>query len=109
MKSTIIAAALAVAGTWMTITSRLLLENAAYPLATASLCCVVAALSRPGSRWGWVALGFAALAAWSRLQLVVLVPIITIAALADSARFGRAWRARTARVGTALTTSSSFA
>lgn len=90
----LLAAALAVAGTWMTITSRLLLENAAYPLTTASLCCLVAALSRPGSRWGWVALAFAALAAWSRLQLVVLVPIITIAALADSARFGHAWRDR---------------
>ena len=66
------AAALTVGGTWMIVTSSLLLENAAYPLATAALMCTIAAIGAPGSRAGWWAIGFAVLAAAARLQLAAL-------------------------------------
>ena len=86
------ATALALAGTWMTSTGLLLTENLALPLATASLAAMVAALQRPGSRWPWVALGLAAAATFTRLQLVVLVPILLLALLADVVRQPRGER-----------------
>ena len=69
-------AGLSVAGTWMTTAALVLTENLALPLATGSLAATVMALRRPQSRWGWVAIGLAALAAWARFQLLLLVPEI---------------------------------
>jgi hypothetical protein len=43
---------------------------------------------------GWIALGFALLAAASRMQMAILVPIIAVALLADVASQGRGWRER---------------
>ncbi len=88
------AAALTVGGTWMVVTSALLLENAAYPLATAALTCTVSAIARPRSRSGWYAVMFAVLAAAARLQLAALVPLIAVALLIDVARARSGWRAR---------------
>lgn len=89
------AAALAVGGSWMTHAAAVLTENAALPATVASLMALVFALMQPGSRWGWGALAFAGLAAWARLQLGVLVPVIFISLLAAAAFEGpNAWRVR---------------
>jgi len=85
---------LAVAGSWMTSSSQMIMENLALPLAAASLASLVAALARPGSRWIWIALAFALLATWSRAQLAVLFPIALAALVVDVALQGRAWRER---------------
>lgn len=84
----LIPALLAVAGTWMLSSANLLTEDLAFPLATASLMATVAILRRPGGRMPWIALGFALLATWARLQLVVLLPAIFVACLLDVARAG---------------------
>lgn len=88
------AAALTLAGTWMLGSAGVLTESLALPLATASLAYTVSALRRPGSRASWLALVFALLATWSRLQLVVLIPVVIAAHAADVARAGSAWRSR---------------
>lgn len=91
----LIPAALMVAGSWMTSSGQLIMENLALPLATASLAALVTALVRPGSRWLWISFLFALLAAWSRAQMAMLVPIIFIALLVDIAAAGRSgWKAR---------------
>lgn len=90
----LVPAALAVAGSWMTSSSQMIMENLALPLAAASLAALVAALARPGSRWIWIALVFALLATWSRAQLAVLFPIALAAVIVDVALQGRGWRER---------------
>ena len=72
-------AVLVLAGSWMTSAALILTENLALPLTTASLAAMVGALRTPGSRWGWLALGLAALATWSRMQCVVLIPTLFMA------------------------------
>ncbi|WP_324337976.1 hypothetical protein [Baekduia sp.] len=87
--------ALALAGTWMATAQSLLTESVALPLATACLASTAQALRRPGaSRLVWLALAFALLGAWARMQLVVLVPIVVLALTADVVRAGAGWRAR---------------
>jgi hypothetical protein len=88
------AVALTLAGTWMLAAGGVLTENLALPLATASLAYTVSALRSPGTRASWLALAFAVLATWSRLQLVVLIPVVIAAHAADVARAGAAWRDR---------------
>lgn len=90
----LLAAGLSLAGTWMTASSMLLTENAALPLATAALCACVMALREPGSRWIWWALGFALLAAFARIQVIVLVPAILAALGVDVLRHRPEWRER---------------
>ncbi len=81
----LIPAVLIVAGSWMTQSGQMITENLALPLATAALAALVVAVVRPGSRWGWIALGFAALATWSRMQLAVLIPVIFLVLAVDAA------------------------
>jgi hypothetical protein len=88
------AAALTLAGSWMLAAGGVLTENLALPLATAALAYAVSALRNPGSRASWLALAFAVLATWSRMQLVVLIPVVIAAHAADAARAGADWRAR---------------
>ena len=91
----LIPAVIMVAGSWMTSSGQLIMENLALPLATASLAALVTALVKPGSRWLWVSFAFALLAAWSRAQLAVLIPIILLALIVDIAAQGRSgWRER---------------
>lgn len=85
---------LVLAGSWMTSAGQMIMENLAFPLAAASLAALVTALTRPGSRWLWIAFGFALLATWARFQLAVLVPIILLALIVDVSLQGHAWRAR---------------
>jgi hypothetical protein len=93
----LVPALLSVAGAWMTVTSFVVSENLAYPLATAALACTVMAVRDPRPRWlGWTML-FALLAALTRTQLLVL-PVILLAALVlDVARQPRG--RRRARIG----------
>jgi hypothetical protein len=86
--------ALSLAGSWMGETGSLLNESLALPCAIASLALTIDAVRRSSTRNLWLALAFALLAAWSRLQLVVLVPCILVALAADIARYGSAWRSR---------------
>ena len=92
----LVAAVLTLAGSWMLAAGGVLTENLALPLATASLAYTVSALRKPGSRASWLALAFAVLATWSRLQLVVLIPVVVAAHAADVLRAGSQWRARLA-------------
>ncbi len=87
----LIPAALVVAGSWMTHSGQLIMENLALPLSAAALAALVVAVTKPGSRWSWFALGFAVLATWSRMQLAVLIPIIFVVLLIDVAQHGREW------------------
>jgi hypothetical protein len=89
--------ALSLSGTWMAGSGSLMTESVGLPLATASLAVTVQALRRPSSRLPWLALLLALLAAWARIQLVVLVPAIFAALLLDVARSGRHWRSRVRR------------
>ena len=93
----LLCAALSVGGIWMTASGYLLTEVLAIPLAIASLAASVAALHTPGRRSGWLALGFAVLATWARIQLGILFPIIAMAFLADSVRAGGQRSARLRR------------
>jgi hypothetical protein len=91
----LLAVALSLAGTWMVTPQGVMTEGAGLPLATACLVCVVQALRHPSSRrWAWLALCFALVAAWARMQLIVLAPIVVLALVADVARAGAGWRAR---------------
>src|SRR3954462_3061270 len=76
----LIPALLSVAGAWMVVTSYLVSENLAYPLATASLACTVMAVRDTRMRWFGAGLGFAALAALTRTQMLCL-PVILLLAL----------------------------
>ena len=57
----------------------------------------VAALRRPGSRLWILALAFALLASWARIQLAVLLPALAVAFALDVARAPAAQRAARAR------------
>lgn len=89
-------AVLIVSGSWMLSAAGVLTENAALPFGAASLAATVAAISRPGSRWAWAALGFALLATLARIQLAILFPIIVVAVAGDCARYWGEWRTRLA-------------
>ncbi|HET6507746.1 MAG TPA: hypothetical protein VFG42_13225 [Baekduia sp.] len=93
----LLCAALSLLGTWMVTSAETVTEVLAFPLSTASLCCAAMALRRPGSRLGWLALGFLALATWARLQTAVLAPALVVALLIDVVR-ARGPEARAARV-----------
>lgn len=88
------AAALSIAGTWMLSSALILSENLALPATTASLAATVMVLRRPGSSWGWWALGFAIVAALARTQLVVMLAVLPLALMADCARAAPDWRGR---------------
>jgi hypothetical protein len=90
----IVAPILCLGGTWMLSSAFLMTENIGVPLATAALLSAATAMRRPGSRWPWIALAFALLSAWARMQLIVLVPIIYVVFAVDVARVGRGWRER---------------
>lgn len=82
----LVPALLSVAGAWMAVTSFVVSENLAYPLATAALACTVMAVRDPRSRWlGWTML-FSLLAALTRTQLLALPVILLVALLLDIAR-----------------------
>ena len=85
-RAALLVATLALAGTWMVTSALVLTENLALPLATGCLAATVTAIRRPGSHWGFVALALAALAAWARFQLVLLLPVIVLALVIDVAR-----------------------
>ena len=82
----LIAATLTLAGSWMTLSGLVLSENVGLPLATAALCATVMALRRPGTRWIWIAFGFAAAAAATRVILFVLPGVILGALILDVLR-----------------------
>jgi len=92
----LVPALLVVSGSWMLTAAGLLTENASLPLTAASLAATAVALSRPGSRWAFAAVGFALLAAFARAQLAVLFPVILLAVALDCARYWRGWRERLA-------------
>jgi hypothetical protein len=96
------AAALSLSGTWMVSSAGILTENLALPLSTACLCSTVALLRTGRTRWLAVAIGFAALAAFARLEMVVLGPIILGAALVNMARLRGDWHARVTSARPAL-------
>jgi hypothetical protein len=82
----LVPATLAIAGTSMLISAMTITEVLALPLSTAALCCTAMALQRPGSRIGYAAILFAGLAAWARIQLVVLMPVVLLALALDVLR-----------------------
>lgn len=82
----VVPALLSIAGTWMVVSALTLTEVLAFPLATAMLCCTVAALRAPGSRIWCAALLFALLAASARLQLIALLPVLPLAVVLDVLR-----------------------
>jgi hypothetical protein len=92
----IVAPVLCLAGTWMVSAGFLVTENIAVPLATCALLAAATAMRRPDSRWPWVALALAFLAAWARIQLIVLVPVVFVAFVVDIARSRSAWHERLA-------------
>jgi hypothetical protein len=87
-------AVLSVAGTWMLSGAETATEVLAFPLTTAALCAAVAALRRPGTRLGWLALGLLLLATWARIQVAVLIPALLLAFLLDALRDPAQRRAR---------------
>jgi hypothetical protein len=88
-------AALSVAGTWMVASAFTATEVLAYPLTTAGLCTAVLGLQRRDRRLAALAIVFAGLAAWARIQMAVLVPVIMLAYALDVVRVPRpARRAR---------------
>jgi hypothetical protein len=98
----LLAAGLTLIGSWMMTSSLLLTENLALPLATAALCATVMMLRAPGSRWLWVALGFAVAAALARAQVVVVIPVMLLALIVDAGRHWPDWRPRAERHRLAL-------
>jgi hypothetical protein len=94
----LVPAVLVLSGSWMLTAAGLLTENAGLPLSAAALAATVVALSNPSSRkgtiWGLVAIAFALLAAFARVQLAVLFPVIVLAVAADCARYWSDWRER---------------
>jgi hypothetical protein len=89
-----IPAVLTVAGTWMISSAGIVTENLAFPLSTAVLAAAVVAIETPGSKWAWVSVGLALVAAGARQQLAVLIPIILCAVVLDAARQRAGWRSR---------------
>ena len=88
----LVPALLAVAGAWMEVTSFLVSENLAYPLATASLACTVTAVRDTRSRWLVLSAAFAVVAALARTQMLALPVILLVALLLDVARQPRGRR-----------------
>jgi hypothetical protein len=82
----LVPAGLSVAGSWMALSALTLTEVLALPLMTASLCCAVMALQRPGSGAGHLAIVLTLLASWARIQLLVFVPVLFAAFLLDALR-----------------------
>jgi Dolichyl-phosphate-mannose-protein mannosyltransferase len=82
----LVPAVLSVGGAWMVVTSYLVSENLAYPLATASLACTVMAVRDVRLRWLGLSVAFAALAALSRTQMLCLPVILLLALVLDVAR-----------------------
>ena len=82
----LLAAALAVAGPWMAVTPFIVSENLAYPVATASLFCLVLALRGVSMRWFGAGLALAAVACLTRTQMLSLPVIFVVALLLDVAR-----------------------
>jgi hypothetical protein len=82
----LVPALLSVTGAWMTVTSYLVSENLAYPLATASLACTVMAVRDTRTRWLAGSVAFAVLAALSRTQMLCLPVILLVALVLDVAR-----------------------
>lgn len=87
-------AALSLAGTWMIASAELVTEVVALPLATAALAATVGSVRWRSSRAAWWAIAFGGLAAYARLQLAALLPVIFCAVLLDAALSGHGWRAR---------------
>jgi hypothetical protein len=73
-------------GAWMTVTSYLVSENLAFPLATACLTCTVASLRDTRTRWIAGSAGFAVLAALARTQMLALGVIVLLALVLDVVR-----------------------
>ncbi|HEX6712135.1 MAG TPA: hypothetical protein VF066_02075 [Thermoleophilaceae bacterium] len=92
----LVPAALCVLGSWMSVTSYIVTENIAFPLATASLACTAMAMRDLRNRWVGAAAGFAALAALARTQMLALGVILLVALVLDVVRQPRA--ARRARI-----------
>lgn len=90
----LVPAALTVAGAWMQVTSFLMSDVLAFPLATASLAATVMAVKRPGSRWILASLGFSIPAILCRTQLLVLPVILVVALIFDVLRQPRGERRR---------------
>jgi hypothetical protein len=94
----VVPAALSVAGTWMLAGTTTATEALAFPLTTTSLCFCVLALRRPTpGRAGVLAIVFALLATWARIQLLVLVPVVLSAFALDLLRLPAGRRAAAAR------------
>jgi hypothetical protein len=76
-------------GTWMIIVTRLLTENLAWPLSAWCLACLIVCLAR-GRAKGWLlaSIVFALLATATRLQLLILLPVIPAALILDLLRNG---------------------
>jgi hypothetical protein len=101
---------LVVAGTWMVAAGGILTENVAFPLAVFASWAAVEAVRRPGTRWVWIAFACALVAAWSRYQMIILVPAIVGALLLDVVRAGdRRARLQMRRVPLALAAVASVA
>jgi hypothetical protein len=82
----LIPAALCVTGAWMMMTALIVSENAAFPLATASLACTVMAVRDTRARWVLASLAFAVPAVLARTQMLVLPVILVLALVLDVAR-----------------------
>jgi hypothetical protein len=93
-RAALVAVGLSLTGTWMVSSGSLMTESIALPAATASMALTVNALRRSSPRLLWLALTFALLATWARIQVIVLVPCVFTALALDIARHGRQWRPR---------------
>jgi hypothetical protein len=82
----LVPAALCVTGAWMETTSFVVSDNLAYPLATASLACMVMALRDTRARWMLASLLFAIPAALTRTQMLALPVILVVALVIDVLR-----------------------
>jgi hypothetical protein len=82
----LVPALLCMLGSWMSVTSYLVSENLAFPLATASLACTVTALRDTRSRWIAGSAAFAVLAALARTQMLALGVILLLALVLDVVR-----------------------
>jgi hypothetical protein len=80
------AALLSVLGSWMCVTSYLVSENLAFPLATASLACTTMAVRDTRNRWILASGAFAVLAAAARTQMLALGVILLLALVLDVVR-----------------------
>jgi hypothetical protein len=92
----LVPAALCVLGAWMETTALIVSDNLAYPLAVASLACIVMAVRDTRSRWVLASLAFAIPATLTRTQMLALPVILVVAVALDVARQPRG--ARWARV-----------